>query len=668
MDKVINKNNVRLLVSDTPINVSVGTALTDIPASVSVKASEGELVQNGLECIVFYSDGIMPQYLRRPVYATTVSVDTAGKITEVGASSDYSPYDYAIDRFIDSPSAVQLSLYRSLLDYGAAAQSLFISSDDIQAMGGRIDEYYLVETETYLDGAGTIRGSERRYSPYDVLVANSLFGTAKARFAGFTLEDGTELVSEDKNAFSLSLDYKTLGAPGKYKIKLNYSSTLGVFNTFDTLTEAEYRNILNAPISTSQTESGGYAYISGSGVKIGTQKNEGLKAQLLHNSRVFGTLFVSEFDFTLDTNYMLSKPTSGAWIASLSFFGGFSSSSTDSLFELKLVTIDGESFMIGDTSFEVGKKVTIRVEYSVGDSFTVYADGKPVYTATARNILFMNGVALATPTVKEMKTDRATPADVRVDLTVDNLFAASQTLQGSSYKEFRYSFDDVDSVSAVVDSKNTNVSLDKQYSTTGGGYSTLVTESSGDKTNKYIEAGRGSGANEVNLAIKNTADVLPDVWIVEFDFKVDDITVRSSKSQNTWPLRIRFGGSSDSTSFANVLINYNKSTDKMTCGDASFALGEWARFMLVYDRADSSVHAYINGAECEITSYDSYKENAESFPYIIFNTRGYSDSAADDLTTSDVVESASVPRYSSIRYCVDNIVIGAFSVDEGEAQ
>jgi hypothetical protein len=104
----------------------------------------------------------------------------------------------------------------------------------------------------------------------------------------------------------------------------------------------------------------------------------------------------------------------------------------------------------------------------------------------------------------------------------------------------------------------------------------------------------------------------------------------------------------------------------MTCGKASFALDEWAHFMLVYDRADGKAHAYINGTECEITSYDSYKENAESFPYIVFNTRGYSDSAADDLTTPDVVESTSVPRYSSIRYCVDNITIGAFSVDGDE--
>ena len=632
--------------------------------------SEGKLIQNGKETLVFYSDGIMPQYLRRPVYAVAVATDAAGKITYVGSSSVYSPYDFAIDRFVSSPSNLQLSLYRSLLDYGAAAQSLFVSAEDISSTGGRIDEYYIVETEICVDGEGKDLASEKRYSPYDVLVADSLYGATKARFSGFTLADGTSLVSKHQNNFSLSLDYKTLGVPGKYAVKVNYSSTLGVLNSFETLTDSEYRNILNAPISQSSSASGGYAYVAGEGdsssLTVGTQKNEGLKAELLHSSNIFGTAFVCQFDFTLDTNYMLSKPTDGAWIASLTIFGGFTSSSTDSLIELKIATVDGKSFTLGNSSFEVGSKLTLRVEYSVGESYTVFANGKPIYSGIARSALFMNGVTLATPTLKEMKTDRSTPLDVRVDLTVDNLFAAAQTLQGSSYKEFVHNFDDINSLSSVVESKNTNVKIDQQYAATGGGYATLVTETVNGKTNKYVEAGRGSGANEVNIALKSEADIVPDVWIIEFDFKVDDITVRSSKSQNTWPLRIRFGGTSDSTSFANILINYNKAQNKMTCGKASFALEEWAHFMLVYDRADGKAHAYINGTECEITSYDSYKENAESFPYIVFNTRGYSDSAADDLTTPDVVESTSVPRYSSIRYCVDNITIGAFSVDGDE--
>lgn len=99
---------------------------------------------------VVFSNGIAPNSLRKSIFAVPVLVDGNGEVVATGATVEYSPYVYAMNRFGKSATTDQLALYTALLDYGAAVQRVLCKADEVAANGGYADEYYAITAKSAL--------------------------------------------------------------------------------------------------------------------------------------------------------------------------------------------------------------------------------------------------------------------------------------------------------------------------------------------------------------------------------------------------------------------------------------------------------------------------------------------------------------------------------------
>ena len=108
------------------------------------KKPAGKITVDGKEYDAVYSDGIVAKEYRKSLKATPVIIDAEGKTVASGSEVDFTPYDYAMARFdSEKISKPQFDLYKALLDYGAAVQTILNYTDDnIDELGGWIDEYY----------------------------------------------------------------------------------------------------------------------------------------------------------------------------------------------------------------------------------------------------------------------------------------------------------------------------------------------------------------------------------------------------------------------------------------------------------------------------------------------------------------------------------------------
>ena len=95
-----------------------------------------------VEYDVVFSNGFAPNQLRNSIFAVPTLVDANGAVVATGATVEYSPYIYAMNRFTTGATKDQLALYTALLDYGAAVQRVLATPEEIAACGGYADEYY----------------------------------------------------------------------------------------------------------------------------------------------------------------------------------------------------------------------------------------------------------------------------------------------------------------------------------------------------------------------------------------------------------------------------------------------------------------------------------------------------------------------------------------------
>ena len=100
-----------------------------------------------VEYDVVFSNGFAPNQLRNSIFAVPTLVDANGAVVATGATVEYSPYTYAMNRFSQNPTADQLALYTALLDYGAAVQRVLNTPDEVKALGGYADEYYEIDAK-----------------------------------------------------------------------------------------------------------------------------------------------------------------------------------------------------------------------------------------------------------------------------------------------------------------------------------------------------------------------------------------------------------------------------------------------------------------------------------------------------------------------------------------
>ena len=658
----VDYEDVRLLLSAEDCEPRIGESVDDFPEEyVTVLKPNGRVTVFGQEDYPYYtsfrSEPINPKELRRELHATPVVVSD-GIMIAISESYSVSPFEIINVGFGASPTPLEIALNRAILDYGAAYQEVFCTPDEVEELGGWIDEYYSVYYLAMLDGKYTVYmldGDAIRLRPKDFITAP--FTYENGVFVGFSDKDKNPYLTYGETAASPRLRASDLGNPGLHPVVLNYSTAYGTQSNLDSLDKISYTDLSSAPFIPSPTATDKhYVTHSDSTLMLHTSDNIGHKGFLKNVQKNQGRVYVLDLTFTLETNYTVLDTTTPSPILTLALTGGISPNSLDELLTVGLVAGNGK-LTVGDGIFNLEGTHKLHIEYESESIYNVILDGVKVMTGEADGSAFYSGVTLSTP--QKLTTDRSTPNDVSITFTADDLFigAVGEGSMGS-FVEHTISFDNVTDLSTIAG--GSGVKLNTSYAENGGGYATVVKDNADPARGSYLEVGRGSSANEIYCSVKNPITDAPDVWSVEFDFKLLDVDVRSSKSKDNWPVRIRFGGTTDSTAFTNLIIYYNSSTDRVHVNNVSFSAEEWIRIRVEYDVVAGKASAYMNGIEVATADYSSYDGKASAMPVIVFGTRGYSDSGADDLTTPDIVEETSVPRYSTVRMGIDNVVIGAY--------
>ena len=180
---------------------------------------EESLTINGITYRAFFSKGIAPKNMRAPIYAKAVIVDAEGAVIAESEMSEYSVWQYAINRFAKSPTPDQKKLYAATLNYGASVQEMLVESgkltvDEIMANGGWANEYCGIETVPYYQG----RAMSVYYAPGAIVsLADDMVkphGSAYAYLHNYTDEDGNEIAK--------GTDKIMATMPGVIRINANY--------------------------------------------------------------------------------------------------------------------------------------------------------------------------------------------------------------------------------------------------------------------------------------------------------------------------------------------------------------------------------------------------------------------------------------------------------------
>ena len=121
---------------------------TDMTATIS-----------GQTYYIVYSKGIAPKDMTKTVTAKAYIDNGDGTTISATEEKTYSIYEYAMNRFSKAPTEDQVTLYKALLDYGAAVQAVFAENNaevaaDIDKYGWA-DAYYKTTANVYVDGEKT---------------------------------------------------------------------------------------------------------------------------------------------------------------------------------------------------------------------------------------------------------------------------------------------------------------------------------------------------------------------------------------------------------------------------------------------------------------------------------------------------------------------------------
>ena len=386
-------DRVKLLVSDKSINVAKGDT---IPDDVSVKIHRGTLTVAATDYAIFFSDAIAPAELRKSIYAVPVILDAedATKIEYAGTPSEYSPYTYAINRFSQSPTPDQKTLYKALLDYGAAVQDVLLTDDEITANGGWADAYYKVRLDTYVDGRLLEEGEApaEGMRPSEVLTAANKLNEQNVQgvFAGFTLNDAETFVYDENESFvNLTLNCSSIPEFGNQVIRVNYSTKAGAFDHYTNFNKDYQYN--GSTYQTSLTGvDGAYAILNDNtgnkSLRLGSTNVNGGGGAVKNMNFINGDVYVIDTDFTFDTNF---KYSSGGdkWPLKLFLVSEAAANNNYEFVNFTFAPMAGENteglYTIREKGeFKLGKQYNLRIEYIPGTNCKVYIDGVEFFNST----------------------------------------------------------------------------------------------------------------------------------------------------------------------------------------------------------------------------------------------------------------------------------------------
>ena len=214
------------------MNFWVGT-IGNTPSYTKEFDENNVMTVGGKTYYCFFSNGIAPVDMTKPIYAQAFVENADGTTITEGEIAEYSVYTYAMNRFSQSPTEDQLTLYKALLDYGAAVQDVLGDPADVEKYGWA-DAYYDITKYVFVDDALVADESLTRSTPYrpseleldaegklPLALANSTLNGAY--FKNITDEDGA--IVEDQYAL-----------PGIYTYNVNYT-TAGTLTDYNSATD-----------------------------------------------------------------------------------------------------------------------------------------------------------------------------------------------------------------------------------------------------------------------------------------------------------------------------------------------------------------------------------------------------------------------------------------------
>ena len=391
---------LKVLVSDTTFDgkTLVGVAPSSVEG-VSVKQQRGNIaIPSGNKAgtyALFYSDAVAPVELRKDIYAVAVLVDKAtGNITYASSELEYSPYLYAMDRFSAQPSENQLALYKALLDYGAAVQTVLIKGDDettfeekLAAVGGWADAYYLVTEKTSVNGTvdETKTKAPDYYRPSSVFSATR-FASGNTTDTAYTFDSWTSGATTLKSEW-LSCSIESLN-PGRQELVKNYVTTPNRVVTHTNGTgisnAGDVPNYTNKNDSEFEALKGTYYRYTNGAVELGKHNKQAVGGTITWNTGLnlnVGVKYIAMIDFNLASYSPIDGALSDQWI--LKLFIANSSSGT----EISNVTLqpyvvtdaqgnksyDTSKFMVGSNHvFNTAEWHTLRIEANLNASGKAY--------------------------------------------------------------------------------------------------------------------------------------------------------------------------------------------------------------------------------------------------------------------------------------------------------
>ena len=243
----------KLLISDKAFEVNGA-----IPADVTVKECPTDkdgnpltVTAKGKTYYAIFSDGIYPKDMRVALYATPVLVSDDGAVV-AGKQTVYSPWQYSVNRFDAEPSAAQLALYSSMLDYAAALQEGLMTPEEIAARGGYADAYCAVQVNTALNGLTKTQGEKNYYRPGEqikinpdrYLEKNQMFLCLTNKIGHIATADN---VSPSWTDIALTAELKTYGSE---ILTCNYTETYASFKDFESDTPLSENGVIAADYCT----------------------------------------------------------------------------------------------------------------------------------------------------------------------------------------------------------------------------------------------------------------------------------------------------------------------------------------------------------------------------------------------------------------------------------
>ncbi len=207
---------------------------TETPSYTNTFAGSNYIVEkDGKTYYAFFSNGIAPKDMTVPVYAQPFVVDASGDEVARGEVVEYGVYTYAMNRFSQSPTDDQITLYTALLDYGAAVQEVFDNAN-VDAYGWA-DAYYQITENVYVDG---VLDADKSLAPAAAQRPSELSdkivdGSYVLAYAGERYGDA---IYKNITDATYSIKYDTYATPGVHTYNINYT-TEGTLYDFEGLTD-----------------------------------------------------------------------------------------------------------------------------------------------------------------------------------------------------------------------------------------------------------------------------------------------------------------------------------------------------------------------------------------------------------------------------------------------